>query len=318
MKHRVLVQLGVPLLVLCVLFMLLAYPADRTLRPQPLLAVSVILRETDASLWTNTRQGMEQAAMDLDVELRFLTPAQSNDAAQQIELLKREAEGGAQAAVLMPADREVLAPTVADLSGKLPVVSLETDMTADGAVCFVGTDNEALGESLAEAVLHGVAEGGTVVLLDSAPGDNAVKQRLEAARCVLEQAGRTVVLCRPAEGQTSAQALELLLGQVDAGAVTAFEASALEMAAQVRTGDSPPLLYGMGATAEVAAGLERGKIAVTAAKNEFATGYLAVAAAVESTQTAADTPSQTLPFFMVRRENMYEPEYQKLLFPVIQ
>ena len=59
MKRRVLLQLGIPLLILCALFLLLAYPADRTLRPQPLLEVSVILRETDASLWTNARQGME-------------------------------------------------------------------------------------------------------------------------------------------------------------------------------------------------------------------------------------------------------------------
>ena len=61
MKHRVLLQLGIPLLILCALFLLLAYPADRTLRPQPLLEVSVILRETDVNLWTNARQGMEQA-----------------------------------------------------------------------------------------------------------------------------------------------------------------------------------------------------------------------------------------------------------------
>ena len=36
MKHRVLLQLGIPLLILCALFLLLAYPADRTLRPQPM------------------------------------------------------------------------------------------------------------------------------------------------------------------------------------------------------------------------------------------------------------------------------------------
>lgn len=318
MKRRVLLQLGIPLLILCALFLLLAYPADRTLRPQPLLEVSVILRETDVNLWTNTRQGMEQAAVDLDVELRFLTPARDNDAAQQAELLDREASGGAQAVVLVPADREVLAQAVADLSGKLPVVSLETDMTQDGAVCFVGTDNEALGRSLGEAVLRGVAEGGTVILLDSVPGDNAVAQRLAGARSVLEAAGRTVEICRPEGDQTIAQALEAALTQTNAGAVAAFEASALEAAAQIRTEEQTPLLYGMGATAEVAAGLEQGKIAATAAKNEFAAGYLAVEAAVESIRTTDGAESQTLPFFMVRRENMYDPDYQKLLFPVIQ
>ena len=307
MKRRVLLQLGIPLLILCALFLLLAYPADRTLRPQPLLEVSVILRETDASLWTNARQGMEQAAMDLDVELRFLTPAQNNDAAQQAELLEREASGGAQAAVLVAADREVLAQTVAGLSGKLPVVSLETDMT-----------HEALGRSLGEAVLHGVEKGGTVVLLDSAPGDNAVTQRLAEAQSVLEAAGRTVAICRPEGDETIAQALESILAQTDAGAVAAFEASALETAAQVRTGENALLLYGMGATAEVAAGLEQGKIAATAAQNEFAAGYLAVAATVESIRNTDGAQSQTLPFFMVRRENMYDPDYQKLLFPVTQ
>ena len=317
---RMLVQLGVPLLVLCVLFLLLAYPSDQSLRTEQPVELSVILRETDLSAWTNLRQGMEQAALDLNAQLRFLTPTRSNDAAQQAELLKREAEGGAGAAVLIPADRGVLASTVSALSGTLPVVSLETDMTEDGAVCFVGMDNRVLGRTLGEAVLNGVSEGGTAVLLNSAPGDNAVTQRLETARIVLETAGRTVLLCQPEEEQTAAQALEELLAAVDAGAVAAFEASALEEAAQVRTAqqERQPLLYGTGATTGVAAGLERGKITATAAKNEFAAGYLAVAAAVESAKNQEGADSQILPFFMVRRENMYDPDYQKLLFPVTQ
>lgn len=106
-------------------------------RQEP-VEISVILRETESGTWSATRQGMEQAAMDLDVELRFLTPAEDNDAAQQAELLDREASGGAQAAVLVPADREVLAQAVADLSRKLPVVSLETDMTQDGSGVLCG------------------------------------------------------------------------------------------------------------------------------------------------------------------------------------
>ncbi|MEI3347635.1 MAG: hypothetical protein V8R55_04295 [Dysosmobacter sp.] len=77
-------------------------------------------------------------------------------------------------------------------------------------------------------------------------------------------------------GESVAEALESALAQTDAGAVAAFEASALETAAQVRAEQSAPLLYGMGATAEVAAGLKQGRITATAAKNEFAAGYLAV------------------------------------------
>ena len=62
------------------------------------------------------RQGMEQAAVDLNAELRFLTPA-GDSAAEQTELLSREAETGTDAVVLIPADREALAEAASGLSG---------------------------------------------------------------------------------------------------------------------------------------------------------------------------------------------------------
>lgn len=167
----------------------LAYPADRTLRPQPLLEVSVILRETDASLWTNARQGNGTGGHGSGCGASVPDPRPEQRCGAAGGAFEAGGVRRRQAAVLVAADREVLVQTVAGLSGKLPVVSLETDMTHDGAVCFVGTDNQALGRSLGEAVLHGVEKGGTVVLLDSAPGDNAVTQRLAEAQSVLEAAG---------------------------------------------------------------------------------------------------------------------------------
>ena len=90
MKHKVIWQLVVPLLGLCVLFMLLATePAKVQARQEP-VEISVILRETENGTWSATRQGMEQAAMDLNVELRVLTLSQENDAEEQRDLLERE------------------------------------------------------------------------------------------------------------------------------------------------------------------------------------------------------------------------------------
>ena len=90
MKHKVIWQLVVPLLGLCVLFMLLATePAKVQARQEP-VEISVILRETESGTWSATRQGMEQAAMDLNVELRVLTLSRENDAEEQRDLLERE------------------------------------------------------------------------------------------------------------------------------------------------------------------------------------------------------------------------------------
>ena len=116
MRRKVLLQLVVPLLSLCVLFLLLTMDPGRSGQSQQMMEISVLYRQSDTSTWSVVRQGMEQAAVDLNAELRFLTPA-GDSAAEQTELLSREAETGTDAVLLIPADREALAEAASGLSG---------------------------------------------------------------------------------------------------------------------------------------------------------------------------------------------------------
>lgn len=299
-----------PLLTMGVLLLLLLlnlYPARAQRRPE-LLEMSVIAREADGSAWATARRGMEQAAADLNVELRFLYPGQSNSAQEQGQLLRREVESGASAILLFPADRELLAEEVR--GAKAALVTLETDMPA--AAGYVGVDNAALGEALGSAALNGALPGETVLLVDSAPAGSGVGERLAAAEALLESQGRRV---RRFAGTADALAQELEREAVQA--VIAFEASSLERAAAaVSQLEDPPLLYGAGSTAAITAGLEQGHITAILAQNAFSSGYLAVEAAARLARRETPQTQDPLPFFTVRRENMYEPEYQKLLFPV--
>lgn len=318
MKRKVLLQLVVPLLSLCVLFLLLTMDPVRPSQPQKLLEISVLFRQSDASTWSVARQGMEQAALDLNAELRFLTPAGEDLVAEQRELLEREAESGTNAILLIPSDREALADTVEVItSAGTPVVTLETDMSDAGASVCIGADNVALGEALGNAALNGAPEGSLVVLLDTAAGSTGVTDRMEAAQTVLEAAGRQVSRCRPMDGESLASALERTLTVMRPAAVVAFDAADLEQAAALLSErEDAPLLYGAGSTATVAAYLEQSTIVSIAAQNEFAAGYLAVGAAVQAAAGQESFQLDPLEFFLVRQENMYEPENQKLLFPV--
>ena len=318
MKRKVLLQLVVPLLSLCVLFLLLTMDPMGPSQPQELLEISVIFRQSDAATWSVARQGMEQAALDLNAELRFLTPAGEDLAAEQRELLEREAASGTDAILLIPSDREALAEPVKNVtSAGTPVVTLETDMTDAGAAACIGADNIALGEALGNAALNGAPEGSLVVLLDTAAGATGVTDRMEAAQAVLEAAGRQVTCCRPLDGEPLSDALARMLLVARPAAVIAFDAADLEQAAALlaeRT--DAPLLYGAGSTAAVAAYLEQSTIVSIAAQNEFAAGYLAVGAAVQAAEGQQTFSIDPLAFFLVRQENMYQPENQKLLFPV--
>ena len=313
MSRKVLFQLVLPLIGLSILFWLLAFaPGERKNQPA-LLEMSVILRDGDGAVST-MRRGMEQAAEDLNVELRFLTPTADNSAAEQAHLLERETAGGTQAILLLPADRGVLGEAVSAAAGRTALVTVETDMTEWGAEAAVTMDHQALGEALGEAACNGVPTGGTVLLLDSLPGDNGICQRMLAAKAILEREGRQVRICR----WTSESASLMNTLRIERpGAVIAFEAAALTQMAELSKNEEPfPLLYGCGSTPGIAAALEKGRVTAIAAVNVFSAGYLAVAAAAELVRQGDWPGAPPVVFSIVWQETMYHSDNQKLLFPV--
>lgn len=317
MKHRTMLQMSILVaLGLGVLFSLVAFDQPGR-QDTELLEVSVIIREADSTGWSAARQGMEQAAADLGAELRFLTLNQSNSAEEQRSLLAREVEGAADAVVLVPADPAALADAVKAAASHAAVVTMESDLADSGAKACISVDNAALGQALGLAALNGVPEGGEAVLVDSAPGSAGVSRRLTEAARVLEEAGRSVYLCTLSGGHSLAETLNATLQARRPDAVVAFEPSALEQAAQLAQGqEKPPLVYGTGATSTIASYLERSSITLSAAQNEFAAGYLAVEAAVRSARGQDQAAIAPLDFSLIRQENMYDPDNQKLLFPV--
>lgn len=313
MNRKVLLQLTLPLAGLSVLFWLLAFAPGEKHHQPALLEMSVILRDGDGAVST-MRKGMEQAAKDLNVELRFLTPSEDNSAAEQVELLEREVTGAAPAILLIPSDRETLGSAVSAAAGKTTLVTLETDMSAWGAAAAISADHQALGEALGTAALNGVPAGGTVLLLDSLPGDNGIRQRLEAAKAVLEREGRQVRICRWTCGSTS---FGDILRIERPSAVIAFEAAALSDMAELSKGEPAfPLLYGCGSTAGIAAALEKSRVTAITAVNVFSAGYLAVEAGAKLARHENWTGVSTVGFSIVRKETMYDSDNQKLLFPV--
>ena len=165
-----------------------------------------------------------------------------------------------------------------------------------------------------QAACNGVPTGGTVLLLDSLPGDNGIRERMLAARETLERAGRQV---RIYQWSADTASFTDILRIERPGAVVAFEVAVLAEAAEMaRSNESFPLLYGCGSTPAIAAALEEGRVTAIAALNVFSAGYLAVDAAAALARHEDWTGVPTVAFSIVRQENMYDNDNQKLLFPV--
>lgn len=266
-----------------------------------MLSLSVLLRDTDSSAWNVARQGMEQAADELGAELRFLTLTAQNDGREQEELLRREAEGGADALIAVPIDPQALYTAMSLFS--CPVVTMEFPM--EGAAGAAAPDNEEVGRRLARALLEDW-DGGQVLLLDNSAACPEVVPRLEAALNVLIQAG-----------VPTARLTALPEGRAAERWVMAFEASATRQTAERAEAEGLDCaLYGVGTSTAITAQLERGAIAAVAAWSDYAAGYLAVQQAVQAVQEGPQALAP-LSFSIVRGEDIYAPENQKLLFPVM-
>lgn len=301
-KKSNLIQIGIlAVLGLAVVLSLLVPQLFRGRKEPRLLSLSVMLRDTDSSSWTVARQGMEQAADELGAELRFLTLTAANDSGEQEALLLREIEDGAAALVVVPADPAALSAALDPWLVVCPTVTLESPM--EGAAGVVAPDNAALGRQLAEALLEDW-NGGEVLLLDSAGRCTGVTDRLAAAEEALAAAG---IPSRRAES----------LEEETPPWVMAFEANATQRTAERREAEGRDFaLYGVGTATSITAQLERGNIAAMAVWSDYAAGYLAVRRAVSAARGEADEVVP-LPFSILRGEDIYAPENQKLLFPIM-
>lgn len=110
--------------------------------------------------------------------------------------------------------------------------------------------------------------------------------------------------------------LDGLTREAGADWIMAFEPATTQGAASAKEShDLKQPLYGVGVTTDVAAWLERGTVTAVAAWSDYAAGYLAVESAVKAVR-GEKIKTEPLPFSVVRGEDIYDPENEKLLFPV--
>lgn len=266
--------------------------------------VSVLMRRSDTAAGTTIRQGMEQAAQDLNVELRFLAPQEDNDSGQQLQLLQSQEAMVVNAAVIIPANAGELEALLSRWQ-TLPVVTLESRV--EGAAAFVGPEDDLVGRLLAEQVLRDCLPGQRVLLADSDPGWEGPARRQETARTALEEAG----FAPETVAQVTAETLE------GAGAVLCFDPLTLDQtAALAKDCQDPPKVYGTGVSDQVVARLEEGEIRAIVAWSDYATGYLGVTQAVAAArgETAED---RILPSVLVQEGETHDKDHEKLLYPAV-
>lgn len=289
--------------------------------------VTLVLK-TEASVaefWSTLLSGVYAAAEEYGVELNVVTSSTETAIDEQIALIEDVIDDHPDVMILSAADYDRCAEvTERAIAAGIDVVSLDTDVNAEGRSCFVGSNNYQIGLSMAQAMAQLLPDGGKVAIVQHMQTTTSGTDRVRGALDALQSRADIEVIgtyCCENNMQTAQQITRELLTQHPdiAGFVCTNEVCNVGTAnTLVELGLSGQVyLVGCDNSQRQIEFLEQNTIQAMVVQRPFNMGYLAVERAVllASGEQVEDTVEVSC--VTITQQDMYTPENQKLLFPVV-
>jgi len=272
--------------------------------------------------WGNVRDGVESAGKDFNVQVSVRGPGNEKDVPGQIAIVRAAMEEKPDAIVLAAADFNLLVPLAREIKARrIPLVCVDSFINSDDADVSVGTDNYEGGQKCGAALLRYLRGGETVSVLSYVKGSSTAIDRESGVRDYLR--GRVEILdtlYNDADAQVAyVQAVLLIARTPHLRGILALNDPTARGAARARaeSGKADRIaLVGFDNSFLVMKYTERGIIRDTIVQKPFNMGYLGIKAARELMDGKKPARYINTGSVDVNSGNMFQPENQKLLFPV--
>ena len=283
--------------------------------------ISVIVEDDGDANYVNFQKGMDQAAMERNADVSFITLYETGNAEQQQALALREQEDGAAALVVVPAGEQGASDILAARS-LIPMVTVWADGTDAGAVAAVTTDFAGMGKNLADKIGKDWAAGVPVYLFVQEQEKAAAREFGEALAGRLAENGFYPRLIRKEGYGTFRNALEdLRESGIERAVLAGLDPDSLTELSAILEGDEALFacvgaLYGRGSTLSLLNSLDRGIIRGLCVTDEFSAGYISVWQAVEAAEGHVLGKRTVLESYYIEKEDLRKSEYEKMLYPI--
>ena len=291
-----------------------AYEMVNQGKDEDYISVSVIVNDSSNVRWDAFRIGLEQGAEDNHVHLNLVSTGTFQDAQEEQTIVKRELDGDADGVIVDPysSEKDIILPT----ESAKTVVLIETGIETDKLFNSVMTDHVKLGKSLADAVIKDKAV--KVGILSGNQEQLGMRQRLKSVQDALAEAGIEISwILSEKEFNKKIRSMEYFADhQTDT--VISLENNSTEKAVDILLNDDSISwkLYGEGRSEKLIYYLDKGLIQELAVPNEYYMGYQSMVLAAQSIRYYTDKTEQAdVEFYMISKENLYDEETSRILFP---
>lgn len=251
--------------------------------------------------WAAVEQGAMEKGAEMGINVTVLSPPAESDVAAQISQVEDQIAAGVDAIVIAVTDPAALQPVLTAAAEEgIPVLCIDTQCNAEGALTYIGTDNEVGAAIAAQYICDNVETGSDVAILQGIITQSTGQQRAEGSKAGLEACELNVVAEQPAnwdraEGQTVME--NILTANPNLAAVFASNDNmALGAVEALKAADmlSDVIVVGFDANPDAAASILAGEMSATVAQNPYNMGAFGVENAIkalmgESIEAVIDT-----------------------------
>lgn len=307
------------------------YGAIREEKDEKPASYSVILYQNMDNEWAALLEGVKQAEEDYKVKVNYITMETGDTAQEQINIIQREAEAGADGILLAAVNSREAGALLDEQNLQIPVLTVETGVECKKKdYANISADNYKMGQELGEKILEDMEEESSaekVTIIKEYLERDSVKSRYEGLVDTLENAGKEIqveTVCRQ-EGDFS---LRLFMGTIfhtGGQYIAALDKFCTEEAAAAWEANRSAYeedgiafkIYGIGNTAQTVNDLDHGRIQALVYQNEFNMGYEGIRALVEKDSQGYFQDYFAIKHKLVTRDTLYDPENERILFPSI-
>lgn len=318
--------LRIALLAVLILAISLTIAYVPTLRKQS-PRIIVISKTTDMSIafWWSINGGLQAAAQELGASVEYRAPMTDSQESvdRQVSLLYEAIAEKPDAIILAAIDAYHLEePVQVAVAAGIPLVMMDSNIASGTPKdsSFVATGNTTAGIKAGEAMARLQTAGRKIAIVAHVPGSNTAIDREAGAREGLGS-GFTIMPTLDSGGsaESSYQRVSALLqSNPDITGIIALNEYTTVGAARAIRGASRTreiTLVGFDSSMEQINFLEEGLLSATVIQRPFNMGYLAVTRAVDLVHGRKVEPFYDTGSILITRENMYQEENEKLLFP---
>lgn len=282
--------------------------------------VSMIVYGDDSERWENMREGATLVCEDKEADLSLLTMMSENDTAEQEEIILREIEDGADALIIAACNSSAIRDFIEDKHPRVPIVFVENVESLSGEMKAIAPDDYKMGYELGQELVKNESKIVTVAIISENTNRDDVSLREKGFREAIEgKVGKEITWSRndyERKANTRMFIQRAIVSEATDVIVTFDNTATDALLDALANLNKTRKVYSISTSNKAVYNLYNKGITVLEYPDEFSMGYLAAVNVLDEAE-AKKYGNKKIEYRIVRKENMYDKDNQKLLFPFV-